>query len=244
VPGSEGPFAVPIIEPGLEDYQGVVQLASEDDTVRLLPKKAIAAMLMVDFWNPMYSLKRSQLMQYLPDKATLQVDPANPKTYDVLPKFVANVKASPLANVKESAEYEILQLLDEPGKWATTFTDRVNAYVQRIHDRLGAGGEETQMAVGEYMVLAEGRRRLYKGWESSKPDGSGLDEFRMTLPIAASPNPFPLSEMTEMGEVKPVPSHQREMILAMPGVGNEIFRHGTGGCPAYSRAAAARKMHL
>lgn len=41
VEGSEGPFAFPIIEPDLEDYQGIRTL---------LNRSVIAAMLMVDFW--------------------------------------------------------------------------------------------------------------------------------------------------------------------------------------------------
>ena len=49
VEGSEGPFALPIIEPGVEDYQGVATLVSRLSVVELISKKAIAAMLMVDF---------------------------------------------------------------------------------------------------------------------------------------------------------------------------------------------------
>lgn len=50
VEGSEGPFAFPIIEPGLEDYQGIRTLISRSSVATLLSPKAIAAMLMVDFW--------------------------------------------------------------------------------------------------------------------------------------------------------------------------------------------------
>jgi hypothetical protein len=50
VEGSEGPFAFPIIEPGLEDYQGIHTLVNPPLSAMLLPPKAIAAMLMVDFW--------------------------------------------------------------------------------------------------------------------------------------------------------------------------------------------------
>ena len=51
VEGSEGPFSFPIIEPGIEDYQAVTEMvfrARRSQGV-LLPLKAIAAMLMVDF---------------------------------------------------------------------------------------------------------------------------------------------------------------------------------------------------
>lgn len=49
VKGSEGPFAFPIIEPGLEDYQGVKTLVNKSSIATLLPKKVITAMLMIDF---------------------------------------------------------------------------------------------------------------------------------------------------------------------------------------------------
>lgn len=49
VKGTEGPFAIPIIEPGVEDYQGVSTIVTSSSAAELLPKKAIAAMLMVDF---------------------------------------------------------------------------------------------------------------------------------------------------------------------------------------------------
>lgn len=50
VRGSEGPFAFPIIEPGVEDYQAVSTLTRNIPTAQILSNKAIAAMLMIDFW--------------------------------------------------------------------------------------------------------------------------------------------------------------------------------------------------
>ena len=52
VPYCEGPFAFPIIESGIEDYTGVAVLNNENNKAfaQLLPPKAMAAMLMVDFW--------------------------------------------------------------------------------------------------------------------------------------------------------------------------------------------------
>lgn len=61
VEGSEGPFAFPTIEPGVEDYEGVATLVKYTTMVQLLSPKAIAAMLMVDFW---YALHRSPIYGY------------------------------------------------------------------------------------------------------------------------------------------------------------------------------------
>lgn len=49
VQGSEGPFAFPIIEPGIEDIQAIGTLLDRSPIATLIPPKAIAALLMVDF---------------------------------------------------------------------------------------------------------------------------------------------------------------------------------------------------
>lgn len=192
----------------------------------------------------MYSAKRAALMQYLPASATFD---SSTKRYNILDQFVANVKASHAAQTPGTSEHEILQLLAEPDDaWTDKWTDRVNAYLARVHARLT--GADAAAAVGEYMLLVEGRRRLYKGWEDAKPDGSGLDEFRLTLPIAAKPDPFTLVEMTEAGAVVPVPDEVLQGLLGLRGGGGEAavagarkaFGYGTGGCPAHARAAKAR----
>ncbi|KAJ7084935.1 hypothetical protein C8R44DRAFT_894045 [Mycena epipterygia] len=209
-------------------------------TAQILPKKAIAAMLMIDFWNPMYSLKRSALMKYLPNKVIFDV---KTKTYNVLPQFMSNVRASPASAVEGTPEYEIIQLLNEPDDtWVDAFTTRVNNYLEKVHARLHGDGKAE--AAEDYMILAEGRRRLYKDWESAKPDGIGLDEFRMTLPIAAQPDPFPLCEMTESGEVVVVSQaklceivvHRRSLTSKTQSSSkhdHRRFAQSTGGCPAY-----------
>jgi len=243
VPDSEGPFAFPIVEPGVEDYQGVSTLAANIGRVQLLSKKAIAAMLMIDFWNPMYSARRLTLLKYLPESATLDKN----NTYDVLPQFISNVKASSESADERTPEYEILRLLNEPDDtWAETFTKRVNDYLGRVHARLRGDGRAE--ATEDYMILAEGRRRLYRHWENSKPNGRGLDRFRMTLPIAARPDDFPLYEMRETGDtvlVQPaecdrIVMHCRSLNggnieLDSPETTHLLETHSSEGCPAHYR---------
>ena len=198
----------------------------------------------------MYSTKRKSLLQYLPDEATF--DSAT-KSYDVLPQFVSNIKASGLSEEEGTAEHDILELLSIPDSdWEDKFTARVNTYLKAVKDRFSTG--DGKGAVSDYMILAEGRRRLYKGWESSKPDGRGLDEFRMTLPIAARPEPFPMTKMTESGQVSSSVSEEEEKYLLRwhwLGLFPERRMHiqmekedsyqrrytqTTGGCPAYASA--------
>jgi hypothetical protein len=55
------------------------------------------------------------------------------------------------------------------------------------------------------MLLAEGRRRIYKGFEDSKPDGAGLNELRLTLPIGVQAAESPLMKMNEEGHIEIMP---------------------------------------
>ncbi|KAH8105193.1 hypothetical protein BXZ70DRAFT_510162 [Cristinia sonorae] len=188
VAGTEGPFAFPIIEPGLEDYVGIQTLTVRATVAEILPRKAIAAMLMVDFWNPLYSSRREGLMKYVPKSAKF-----NPTTraYNILDQFVANVRASPAASDPTSAESEILQLLATPDDtYIPLFTARVNTYLARVAARLNPRDSDVQSALDDYMVLAEGRRRIYRGREDAKPGGSGLNEFTLTLPRTQKDVPY------------------------------------------------------
>ncbi|CAE6478578.1 unnamed protein product [Rhizoctonia solani] len=199
VQNTEGPFPFAVIEPGIEDYAGVRILLRNRPS--LLPAKAVAAMLMVDFWNPMYSARRESLMKYVPERATFDPDT---RSYNVLQQFIENVKKSPESVDPKSVEHEILQLLATPDdEYEAQFTSRINAYIARVRQRVNdTDKEKAGAAVEEYMTLAEGRRRTYRRRESQVPNGSGLDEFLLTLPIAARPDPFPITEMTEAGEVR------------------------------------------
>ncbi|CAE6513058.1 unnamed protein product [Rhizoctonia solani] len=199
---TEGPFAFPIIEPGVEDYQAVRVLLSSKP--QLLPPKAIAAMLMVDFCNPIYSSRRENLLQYVPDVANY--DEAKGR-YDVLERFVANVRGSGRANNTGSPEQEVLQLLDiSDNDYHTNFSARVDRYLDNVRDRLvkkTSAGE----TIDGYMRLAEGRRRTYRARERDRAEsngrlGTGLNVFSLTLPFAAEMDPFPVSRMEEDGSVK------------------------------------------
>jgi hypothetical protein len=142
-------------------------------------------------------------MEYVPESAQFDT---NTKSYDVIQQFTANVRASSDARDPRSPEFEVLELLDIPDdRYVELFTKRVNDYLQNIANRFSTGDVAKQAAVDEYMLLAEGRRRLFKGFEDSKPDGVGLDEFRLTLPIAVQPAELPLTQMTEAGDVEIMP---------------------------------------
>jgi hypothetical protein len=66
------------------------------DTARpptsLLSLNVFNALMMVDYWNPVYSWRMGVLMQYVPETTTF-----NPttRTYDLETEFIENVKRSP-----------------------------------------------------------------------------------------------------------------------------------------------------
>ncbi|KAF5378430.1 hypothetical protein D9757_011156 [Collybiopsis confluens] len=222
VPGSEGPFAFPIIEPGAEDYIGIQTLTVQARVAQLLPQKAIAAMLMVDFPNPLYSSRRESLMKYLPETATFN---SQTSSYNVIDQFISKVRASAQASNPSSAEYEILNLLNTPdGTYIGIFTKRINDYLGKVHARLqpGAGGG-VQSALEDYMILAESRRKIYRGREDAKPGGSGLNEFVMTLPRAGKEVPY--TRMKEDGHIEVMPAGDVERFLRK--------KPSAGTCPVY-----------
>ena len=168
-------------------------------------------------------------MQYVPDTAIF--DPTS-KTYNILDQFTTNVQASAASTDTQSPEFEILQLLATPDdSYIVTFTASVNAYLAQVNARFVNG---TQAALEDYMVLAEGRRLLYKGRENAKPVG-GLNEFELTLPIAAMPDPFPITRMTKTGDVEVMPAHEVKGFVE-----RAKARSYSGGCPMHCWRAGVR----
>jgi hypothetical protein len=174
----------------------------------------------------MYSERREALFKYVPDNAAFD---STTKTYNVLDQFTASVLASPSSSDPSSPEFEILQLLATPDDaYVETFTNRINAYLAAVNARVASN---MQAATDDYMVLAEGRRRLYKGREDQKPDGSGLNEFQLTLPMAMKPEPFPITRMTESGDVEVMPeAHVAKFMKLAKSRGDSA-----GGCPVLQR---------
>jgi len=224
VPHTEGPFPFPIIEPGYEDHQAITTLVLNKPY--LLPPKAIAAMLMVEFFNPVYCARRESLMKYVPETASLN---ATTNTYDVVDQLIANLLASLASQIHGTPEMELLSLLETPdGSWEVTFTDHVNAYAEKTAARIA-----TKQGVEDYMALAEGRRQMFQGREEDKP-GTGLNEFDLTLPTALAHVPW--TKMTEEGDVVDMGSDAREYFrkanLARKHA-LERYTNAPGCCSAY-----------
>ena len=127
-------------------------------------------------------------MKYLPQSATVSKSTdSNGKdlyVYNVLEQFVGNLRASSATGDPSSAEFEMLQLLNQTSDkgYMGLFTARVNKYLGFIEDRLKG---DKQAAMDDFALLAEGRRRLYRGRE----DGNGLRQDERSNQVRRAPHP-------------------------------------------------------
>lgn len=169
-------FAVP--EPATEDLvivQGLV-------TRGLLPRKLAAALLMVDFPNPVFSRRRAQLLAYVPEEFGPD---------DVAARFVGAVEPSTAALTEGTPEHEFLALWRVPdAAWEATYTARLQAYLNAVAARL-----VTADGFDAYFRLAESRRREFRKIP--------LAEFLLTTPRTNVPEEAPLLEMAEDATVRP-----------------------------------------
>ncbi|KAJ0426754.1 hypothetical protein BJY00DRAFT_306749 [Aspergillus carlsbadensis] len=173
------------------DTQGALNFQNIKRTVSLMSAKLFNCLMMMDYWNPIYSWKRGTLMQYMPPSATLVNN-----TYSLDDDSIAALKQSPHASQEsdvENVEKEFLDLYENYN--LATMSSRVSRYAERVKERL-----QTAEGVFDYMLLAESRRRIYRPLP--------LNEFGLTLPFALSystRDSLPLKEMTESGTVVHMP---------------------------------------
>lgn len=189
---TEGLFPFSILHSSYEDSQGVglmqkITKGPNKAFIGLFSLQTFYAIMMVDFWNPIYSWRRGVLMQYVPQQTTF-----NGTSYDLDSAFIANVKASSYAKsqVADSPEVQFLNLLqvDLP-----THQLSVAKYVAAANKNI-----KTAQGILDYMKLAETRRRIYRPLP--------LDEFGFTLPYAmALPYDEPWYEMTSTGQIQVMP---------------------------------------
>ncbi|KAH7139609.1 hypothetical protein B0J13DRAFT_447504, partial [Dactylonectria estremocensis] len=186
---SEGQVPFNILQMSFEDAQGIRNMQSLRSKIGLFPANVLNAVLMVDFWNPIYSWRRGILMTYIPNEATLDVEK---KAFDIGEEFVKRVRESPWAKIPGSPEQAFLELLD---KAETQHQASVQVYFTGVESRLNSKTAEVRVAaVTDYLKLAESRRRIYRPLP--------LDEFGLTLPYALNlPITAPHFEMRADGTI-------------------------------------------
>ena len=184
----EGLVPFTILQSSIEDRFGTATmqtLKAGKIALQLLSESTVNALLMLDFWNPIYSWRRGRLMQYIPTITTLTGN-----TYDLEANFIAAVKSSDSFKDQSSPEYTFVQLLNVS---TNDLQKRIQTYLNNVFKRL-----KKYEGLRDYMKLAESRRRIYRPLP--------LDEFGFTLPYARNLDPStPWYEMTEQGTIQPIP---------------------------------------
>lgn len=163
-------FAVP--EAAYEDNDVVVQAVRAG----LIPPKFAAALMMVDFQNPVFSVARARLMAYVPTVPC----PASALAGTIADAITAAARQLPAASPE--AQFAANWSLPDSG-WQNTFGKRIDDYMGRVSSRIG---ERT--AFNDYVRLAESRRQQFRALR--------LNEFELTTPVTNIP-PEPRWRMHE-----------------------------------------------
>jgi hypothetical protein len=170
-------FVVP--EPAFEDVQVLRMLMATG----ILTDRLAAAMLMVDFQNPIFSTRRMQLLQYVPPESERDAPEAFATT------FIAAVEASPAAHTAGSAEHDLLGNW-RVDAWATEYEQRIEAFATTVSALCA-----TPDGFARVFDLAESRRREFRKRK--------LAEFRLTTPFTNVPESAPLLEFAPDGGIRP-----------------------------------------
>lgn len=201
---NEGQAQFNILHASYEDAQGVAKMQTlkklgPNKWLGLFSTNTFNALMMLDFWNPIYSWRRGVLMQYVPQNTTW-----NGTTYDLDTQFITNVTNSSYvkAEIADSPEYQFIQLLKLD---LATHQQNIANYFKAIEGYLG--GKETKAeTLVSYLSLAESRRRIYRPLP--------LDEFDSSMPYALNiPYDSPFLEMTAKGRVQPMPARGQNFLL-------------------------------
>ena len=175
-------FAFLVPEPAFEDLDLLQKMVGAG----LLARRLVASLLMVDFPNPVFSARRAQLMQHVPE--TVRLVDGGPDLSEQIARAI--VEASDLTTA-DSPEREFADNWRVPEHaWQSAFESRIEAYFVEVTQQLAtADGFEA------YMRLAESRRREINPF---------LKESALLVPVTNIPTTAPLLRMTPEGTIVPV----------------------------------------
>ncbi|WP_139812609.1 hypothetical protein [Ensifer aridi] len=178
------PFAVP--GRAFEDTVVLRELIQR----QLISRKFAAALLMVDYPNPVGSPLRAALMRFVPDL----VDLTQYVTYPIeMVMLSAMREAAPSEGPGSAARLLLTDL--ELDDWRSIFSQRLTEYLRRVHARI-----DTPAGVDDYFRLLDARRRAFR----NRP----IAEFDLTLPSSNIPASEPDLMMLPDGSVVARGSHE------------------------------------
>jgi hypothetical protein len=177
-------FAFLVPEPAFEDLDVLARLLRQN----IISRRFAAALLMVDFANPIFSERRRQLLRYSPTTATRPAGAGAGDPTDLEAQFVAAVEASVPA--PGSPEDEFLANWRLPvAIFERTFEARIEDYFAQ----LGALAD-TEAGFDGWVRLADSRRREFRRHR--------LFEFSLTVPTTNIPPDAPILQMRPDGTVQ------------------------------------------
>ncbi|KAF3927116.1 hypothetical protein AA313_de0208487 [Arthrobotrys entomopaga] len=174
----KGEGSVPwiVAVPSGEDVTGISQVVAAN----LLPKNVVTAILLIDFWNPLFSARRAQIMKYIPSTVR-HVKPGTDDAYDLGVDLIEVVRKRIIAQQLggESPESELIRNYDEIAKDPSWAAQRLVQYIGKVKEHI-----KSPNGVLDYVKVAETRRRMVRPPRRTGKPPHPLAEFDMSLPYA------------------------------------------------------------
>lgn len=192
----DGMFAFPVPEPAYEDNSLLPLFLSrqkikskKNGLPPLLNQRFVLCMWMIDFYNPLDSRLRRQLLNYIPDTANYV--PGNLEDgYDLVDNIVNNIRTAARKLPEHTVEVKFIKDWDDRDL-IKNCNDRINEYFKRIQQNM-----RTQEGVNNLIQLADSRRRMFRR--------KLLSEFDLTFPYSTNlPTGLSFLEMTSKGNIRP-----------------------------------------
>ena len=147
-------FAVALPERAFEDTETLREAIERG----ILSRRLAACLLMVDFPNPIFSQKRQQLLEHVPDIAFGESD-------DFSQTVVDAIRGSTAATQPGTPEHEFAQLWEAGEDFEAPFDALLQNYYAALDERL-----RTQEGFDSYMRLAEWRRDVVRRMPIAESD--------------------------------------------------------------------------
>jgi hypothetical protein len=154
-------FAFLVPETAAEDIVAIREMVTQ----KVLTPHFVAAVVLVDFPNPVFSPDRERLLQYVPATGHIQDGRSDLPERTAQAIVLAAATSSPGSPEKQFTEW----WNQSPDQLQAESNKRVRAYLTAVQARL-----KTQAGVDDYTRLAESRRQRFAK--------SALHEFELLLP--------------------------------------------------------------
>lgn len=176
-------FAFVVPEAPFEDIDVVKQMVARG----IITEKFAAAVLMVDFTNPVFSRARAELLRHAPTTAKLDTAGGG-LSAEIAERIVDAARGLPenASEAQFAANWELPE-----NEWRAELASRIQHYIEAVVRRI-----VTPEGFDDYVRLAESRRREFRLRMQR------LNEFSLTLPVTSIPADAPLLAMQADGTIK------------------------------------------